>query len=373
MTVLFKKKKKLLKLDIGFKRSFKVYSNNSSKNNNSFLKKHSFFIKNKNNIKKSQKEFFLKKNVEKNALTFVNTKDNLERFWNFSFDKGRLKNFVSWFLKTYGQKKTVELLEQLKELGFNYATKAGISLGIEDLRIPPQKRDLIYQAESHNYQGLIQYNRGEITGVERFQRLIDTWHQTSESLKQEVIRHFEATDIFNPVYMMAFSGARGNISQVRQLVGMRGLMADPQGRIIDFPIRSNFREGLTLTEYIISSYGARKGIVDTALRTANAGYLTRRLVDVAQHVIVSQFDCGTQRGIYVFEMKEGAKTIYSFQNRLIGRVLAENIVSGDNIIAIKDQEISSDLAKSIAKVTKKALIRSPLTCETRKLVCQLCT
>lgn len=167
--------------------------------------------------------------------------------------------------------------------------------------------------------------RGEITGVERFQRLLDTWHRTSELLKQEVINHFESTDILNPVYMMAFSGARGNISQVRQLVGMRGLMANPQGQIIDFPIRSNFREGLTLTEYVISSYGARKGIVDTALRTANAGYLTRRLVDVAQHVIISSFDCGTYRGIFLSDMKEGNKTIVSIQNRILGRVLARDV------------------------------------------------
>eukprot|EP00955_Chlamydomonas_euryale_P114544 366282-Chlamydomonas_euryale.AAC.18 len=139
-------------------------------------------------------------------------------------------------------------------------------------------------AEQLSIATIKQYKRSEITGVERFQRLIDTWHRTSENLKQEVVDNFEATDVLNPVYMMAFSGARGNISQVRQLVGMRGLMSDPQGQIIDFPIRSNFREGLTLTEYIISSYGARKGIVDTALRTANAGYLTRRLVDVAQHI-----------------------------------------------------------------------------------------
>ncbi len=300
------------------------------------------------------------------------SKNYSEIFLNFVFDKGRLKAFVLWFLQNYGQKRTIELLEQLKQIGFGYATKAGISLGIDDLRIPPQKRDLLLHAQVLIDDGSVQYKRGEITGVEKFQRLIDTWHQTSENLKQAVIRHFEETDLLNPVYMMAFSGARGNISQVRQLVGMRGLMSDPQGQIIDFPIRSNFREGLTLTEYIISSYGARKGIVDTALRTANAGYLTRRLVDVAQHVIVCEFDCKTNRGILVLDMKEGNKTIYSFQNRLLGRVLAKDIFDKQQKIAARNQEISSDLANSIAKITKKALIRSPLTCETKKLVCQLC-
>jgi hypothetical protein len=323
--------------------------------------------------------------IKTNYSKFVNDKENqifiksisksyynTNFFLNCTFDKGRLKNLILWFLKNYGQKKTIDLLEEFKILGYGYATKAGISLGIEDLKIPPQKISLLAQAEKQIQIGQNRYKRGEITAVERVQRLIDTWHQTSENLKQEVIRHFEATDMLNPVYMMAFSGARGNISQVRQLVGMRGLMSDPQGQIIDFPIRSNFREGLTLTEYIISTYGARKGIVDTALRTANAGYLTRRLVDVAQHVIVAKVDCETTRGILVFDMKEGFKTIYSFQNRLIGRVLAKNVISNNKIIAFRNQEISSTLAEAIAKVTKKAYIRSPLTCKVKKLVCQLC-
>ena len=368
-------------------------------------------IKQKETSKNQKKKFFIKS---------TNTSiDNFNIFWNCAFDKGRLKSFVLWFLNTYGEYKTIELLEQLKNLGFGYATKAGVSLGIDDLKIPSQKFDLINQAESKIFKGIEKYKKGQITGVERLQQLIDVWNQTSEFLKQEVIRNFETTDLFNPVYMMAFSGARGNISQVRQLVGMRGLMSDPQGNIIDFPIQSNFREGLTLTEYIISTYGARKGIVDTALRTATAGYLTRRLVDVAQHVMISQFDCGTTRGIFLFDMKEGVKTIYSFQNRLIGRVLANDIEDyrlrrneddanskidfrstlslrsacagakaspkhtnskiDDNKQstvtfkkAYRNQEISSALAASIAKITKKAFVRSPLTCETRKLVCQLC-
>nr|YP_009532118.1 RNA polymerase b''-subunit [Volvox africanus]AXZ97311.1 RNA polymerase b''-subunit [Volvox africanus] len=295
-------------------------------------------------------------------------------FFNFTFDKGRLKNLVSWTLEKYGQYKTVELLEQLKKTGFEYATKAGISLGIDDLKIPPKKNTLLLEAEQLTKLTVHQYQRADITAVERFQRLIDTWHRTSEQLKQEVINYFEETDILNPVYMMAFSGARGNISQVRQLVGMRGLMSDPQGQIIDFPIRSNFREGLTLTEYIISSYGARKGIVDTALRTANAGYLTRRLVDVAQHVIISHYDCGTQKGIFLTDMKEGNKTIVSVQNRIIGRVLARDIYKPNtNIkVAIRNQEISTDLAFEITKITNRIFVRSALTCNTTKLLCQLC-
>jgi RNA polymerase Rpb1, domain 5/RNA polymerase Rpb1, domain 4 len=326
----------------------------------------------------------------------VNAQDIL---YNYSFDKGRIKSLVSWSLKNYGEFKTINLLENLKKTGFEYATKAGISLGIEDLKIPTKKKRLLYEAEEISKKANDQYNRAEITGVERFQRLIDTWHRTSEQLKNEVIDCFESTDVLNPVYMMAFSGARGNISQVRQLVGMRGLMADPKGQIIDYPIRSNFREGLTLTEYIISCYGARKGIVDTALRTANAGYLTRRLVDVAQHVVISTFDCGTYKGIFLSDMKEGNKTIYSLQTRLIGRVLARDLFvnkrrhvpasSSGNVsqlfpkdpgsfqkLASRNQEISSDLAFEITKHFKKVFVRSPLTCNTggagKKLICQLC-
>ena len=246
-------------------------------------------------------------------------------FFNGPFDKGRLKSFISWSLLNCGEQFTIELVENLKNLGFEYATQAGVSISLDDLKIPPTKSKLVSEGELQITSAQIQYQQGYLTGVEKFQQLIDTWHRTSETLKQHVIQYFRATDILNPVYMMAFSGARGNVSQVRQLVGMRGLMADPQGQIIDFPIKSNFREGLTLTEYIISCYGARKGLVDTALRTANSGYLTRRLVDVSQHVIVHQRDCGTKRGILLSDMMEGQKVVLSLENRLLGRILAKNV------------------------------------------------
>jgi DNA-directed RNA polymerase subunit beta' len=301
------------------------------------------------------------------------SKDLTNFFWNQTFDKGRLKTFVLWFLEKNGEHKTIRLVEELKNVGFEYATKAGISLGVEDLKIPKKKYSMMMDAEELADLTIKQYKRNEITAVEKYQRLIETWHRVSETLKQEVIANFEATDILNPVYMMAFSGARGNISQVRQLVGMRGLMSNPNGQIIDFPIRSNFREGLTLTEYIISSYGARKGIVDTALRTANAGYLTRRLVDVAQHVIISNFDCHTRRGIFLTDMKEGNKIIYSLQARLVGRFLARDIINKQNKkIANRNTEISLELSNIIAQNVTKVFVRSSLTCETKKLVCQLC-
>ena len=370
-------------------------------------------------------------------------------FFNGCFDKGRLKSLISWSLINCGEQFTIELVENLKDVGFEYATQAGVSLSLDDLKIPPSKVTLVSEAELQVISAQIEYKRGHLTAVEKFQQLIDTWHRTSETLKQNVIEHFRATDILNPVYMMAFSGARGNVSQVRQLVGMRGLMADPQGQIIDFPIRSNFREGLTLTEYVISCYGARKGLVDTALRTANSGYLTRRLVDVSQHVIVREFDCRTPRGIFLSDMTEGPKVLLSLQNRLLGRVLAEDIytdlkptneirltnrpitflkpssnakqnlnfsltnnkniitpnlalskssgvpgkqaklanlttntvsslgrkyvnLSQSNLVASKNQEISLPLAEKIAKLRIKVLVRSPLTCQARRSICQLC-
>ena len=289
-------------------------------------------------------------------------------FFNYSFDKNRLKALILWSLTNNGEKATLDLVEKLKNIGFEYATQAGISLSIDDLKIPPNKSWLISQAELNIQSALIEYQQGSLTAVERFQQLIDTWHRTSENLKKSVVNHFRSTDVLNPVFMMAFSGARGNISQVRQLVGMRGLMSDPQGQIIDFPIRSNFREGLTLTEYLISCYGARKGVVDTALRTANSGYLTRRLVDVSQHVIICEFSCKTRRGIYLTDMKEGSQIILSLKDRLVGRVLAEDI----NPIALRNQQISKNLASKIVNLKDKILIRSPLTCEQKNSVCQLC-
>ena len=301
-----------------------------------------------------------------------NTKEDMSAkaslFFNYSFDKNRLKALISWSLINNGEKATLNLIENLKNIGFEYATQAGISLTIDDLKIPPNKKLYISQAELNIQSTQIEYKEGNLTAVEQFQQLIDTWHRTSENLKQSVVKHFRSTDVLNPVFMMAFSGARGNISQVRQLVGMRGLMSDPQGQIIDFPIRSNFREGLTLTEYVISCYGARKGLVDTALKTANSGYLTRRLVDVSQHVVVLLVTCRTRRGIFLTDMKEGRKTIRFLKDRLVGRVLAEDIKP----IAFRNQQISKDLASKIVTLKKKVLIRSPLTCDAENSVCQLC-
>lgn len=289
-------------------------------------------------------------------------------FFNQTFDKTRLKVLILWYLTKYGDNKTINFIEKLKNIGFFYATQAGLSLSIEDLKIPPSKANLIVETERLINIANLNNQTSKTTPVEYFQNIIDLWYKTSELIRYNVVQHFNKIDKLNPVFMMAFSGARGNISQVRQLVGMRGLMADPEGQILNFPIRSNFREGLSLTEYIISCYGARKGLVDTALKTANSGYLTRRLVDVAQHVIINQYDCETKQGIYVGPSINNNKILISLEKKLIGRVLAEQVSK----IGKKNQIITTKLAVELAQKRQKIFIRSPLSCNLKNSICQLC-
>ncbi|MBR8837414.1 MAG: DNA-directed RNA polymerase subunit beta'' [Stigonema ocellatum SAG 48.90 = DSM 106950] len=296
-------------------------------------------------------------------------------FRNRIVGKGQLRNLIAWSFTHYGTARTAIMADKLKDLGFRYATKAGVSISIDDLMVPPSKRSLLEAAEAEIRATEARYQRGEITEVERFQKVIDTWNSTSEALKDEVVSHFQKTNPLNSVYMMQNSGARGNISQVRQLVGMRGLMADPQGEIIDLPIKTNFREGLTVTEYIISSYGARKGLVDTALRTADSGYLTRRLVDVSQDVIIREFDCGTTRGISVRAMTEGSKVLIPLATRLHGRVIGVDVVhpTTGELIAARNTPVPEELAIKIQKAgVTEVVMRSPLTCEAARSVCQHC-
>ena len=251
-------------------------------------------------------------------------------FFNHSFEKKRLKALISWIHKTFGEKEALRVVDELKVMGFTNATRAGLSIGLHDLITPPEKPLLLSKAQLAMNKTDQDFKGGKITATERSQRIIDTWHRTSDTLRKQVVDHFNTYDQLNSVYIMALSGARGNFSQVRQLIGMRGLMADPQGQIISFPIRSNFREGLTLTEYFISCSGARKGLVDTALRTADTGYLTRRLVDVSHQVVIKRVACNTSRGIVLKPLQTGPvggtnKIMLSLKDRLIGRVLAEDI------------------------------------------------
>lgn len=312
-----------------------------------------------------QASFENSKNVQLfDSNSFCSTGPVPTIFFNTCFDKNHLKSVIAWFLDQYGEKTTVDLVETLKQVGFHQATRAGVSLGVDDLQIPPQKGPLLFQASGKMSHVAHALETGNLTSVEKSQRLIDTWNQTSETLRQTAVHNFRTTNPVNPVYMMAFSGARGNISQVRQLVAMRGLMADPQGAILEFPIQSNFREGLTVTEYLISCYGARKGLVDTALRTATSGYLTRRLVDAVQHVVIHVTNCQTKKGIIIKEK--------NLEQRLVGRVFLEDLVLDSKTVVKKDTLISARLAKQIAAKYLQIFVRSPLTCETEKSVCQLC-
>ena len=289
-------------------------------------------------------------------------------FKNKVIDKKALKNLVAWSYKTHGTAITAAMADNLKDLGFKYATQAAVSISVDDLKVPAAKQDLIGEAEAQITATEECYRLGEITEVERHTKVIDTWTETNERLVDAVKNNFNTNDPLNSVWMMANSGARGNMSQVRQLVGMRGLMANPQGEIIDLPIRTNFREGLTVTEYVISSYGARKGLVDTALRTADSGYLTRRLVDVAQDVIVREEDCGTERNI-VIEAEDG-----KFGNRLLGRLTAKEIFDNEGeLLVAKDIAIDPTIAKKIEEAgVNHVPIRSPLTCEANRSVCRKC-
>ena len=300
-------------------------------------------------------------------------KETME-FINTTVDKKKLGSLLSEVYERFGTARTAELANALKNLGFKYATKAGVTISIDDLDVPEAKKGLISAAEKEIEAAQKRYERGDITEVERYNKVIDTWSATTDQLTKEVVDNF---DRLNPVYMMAFSGARGNISQVRQLVGMRGLMADSQGQIIDLPIKANFREGLNVTEYIISSYGARKGLVDTALKTADSGYLTRRLVDVAQDVIVREPDCGTKRGIAMQPISEGDKDMVKLSERIYGRTLAEDVVDPETgeVIARLGELVTRKLSTTIdgaLKKPKKVKVRSPLTCESQYGVCQKC-
>nr|QXI87081.1 RpoC2 [Sargassum graminifolium]QXI87220.1 RpoC2 [Sargassum graminifolium] len=293
-------------------------------------------------------------------------------FSNNIINKKELKKIIEWAFNNYGQRKAAYFVDQLKEMGFKYATKSGISISIEDLRIPASKITLMQVATKEVFFTESRANNGAITEVERFQKIISIWNRTSEELKERLIDFLKKNDPLNSVYVMAFSGARGNISQVRQLIGMRGLMSDPNGQIIDRAITANFREGLSITDYIISSYGARKGLVDTAIKTADSGYLTRRLVEVAQSIIISQLDCQTKHGII---LQQDSKEFLSTKELLYGRILASSICKPKTkeIIGFRNQRVTSSLIEQIIKLNiPKILIRSPLTCECRRSICQHC-
>ena len=299
------------------------------------------------------------------------------RFINQEMNRRELTRLIAQCYYLLGNAETVKLLDNLKDLGFRYATLAGISIGIDDMLIPSTKSTLIDDANKEIVKIEREYQDGLITKGERYNKIIDIWTHVTEQVSDEMFREIEAEEKgeFNPVFMMADSGARGSRQQIRQLAGMRGLMAKPSGEIIETPITANFREGLTVLQYFISTHGARKGLADTALKTADSGYLTRRLVDVAQDVIVTEVDCGTPNGIWVTPLIEGGEIIQPLRDRILGRVALDDVLdpfTGETL-AEANREIVEVLASKIENAgIDRVKIRSVLTCEARRGICIKC-
>ena len=295
--------------------------------------------------------------------------------------KKEMTKLIDAVYRQTGHRDTVEFLDKIKDLGFTNATRAGLSICIDNMHIPSKKEDFIGKAQREVNEIEKQYSDGLITNGERYNKVIDIWAHVTEQVANEMMRELGAggdpakVESFNPIFMMADSGARGSSQQIRQLGGMRGLMAKPSGEIIETPITANFREGLTVLQYFISTHGARKGLADTALKTANSGYLTRRLVDIAQDVIINEIDCGTRDGILVSALVEGGEIIQPLEERVLGRLAAEDIrdpVTGE-IIVSWNEEINEDLTKSIVEAgVDRVRIRSVLTCQSPRGVCRAC-
>src|SRR5205823_5226588 len=299
-------------------------------------------------------------------------------FFNRAAGKKQLSDIIWRCYQVSGQEGTVETLDKLKELGFREATKAGVSIGISDMIIPKEKEIELQNAYKQIRQVEQQYRKGIITDGERYNKIIDIWTHAGDEISNVMFRtleHNEGRKELNPVYLMVDSGARGNRQQVKQLAGMRGLMAKPSGEIIERPITSNFREGLSVLEYFISTHGARKGLADTALKTADSGYLTRKLVDASQDVIINEMDCGTVNGITVRSIYEGDEEVVDLSTRIIGRVSCESVVDPvtKKKVVKANQLIDEHIAAAIEKVGVESLkIRSVLTCECGRGVCAMC-
>jgi DNA-directed RNA polymerase subunit beta' len=306
---------------------------------------------------------------------------------NTVMNKKQIAALIDKTFRLAGAKATCLLADKIMELGFKYSTQAGMSIAIDDMVIPPTKKQLISEAEKQVQEIQQQYDEGLITDGERYNKVVDIWAQTSDRVAKEMMarlekqkfiddkgHEFEAPS-FNPIFIMADSGARGSATQIRQLGGMRGLMAKPSGEIIETPITANFREGLSVLQYFISTHGARKGLADTALKTANSGYLTRRLVDVAQDVIVSEHDCGSQDGLVVTPLMQGGEIIQGLGERILGRTAMHDVVDPltNEVLVGKGQEVTEYHIKKIDELGIESVsIRSVLTCQTRRGVCVKC-
>ncbi len=301
-------------------------------------------------------------------------------FINGTLKKKGLQDLVNYCFVNLGLERTVEILDIIKQLGFTAATRAGISIGVDDMRIPSKKTGFVDKARKDVLEVDNQRAQGAITDGERHNKIIDIWHRATEAVSEAMMKEMKAEDAapgneFNPIFMMADSGARGSKEQVRQLAGMRGPMSKPSGEVMEQPIISNFREGLSVLEYFISTHGARKGLADTALKTADSGYLTRRLVDVAQDVIINEEDCATLDGITVTAIVEGGEILEPLRDRIVGRFVQEDVYdpATDEVVIAANDLITEEIATAIQEAgIEKVKIRSVLTCETRRGVCRKC-
>ena len=308
---------------------------------------------------------------------------------NQSMNKRAISDLIDICYRQVGLKETVVFADQLMYTGFSYATRAGLSIGVDDMEIPQEKTEILAKAETEVKEVEEQFRSGFLTNGERYNKVVDIWSQTNddvagammEKLGSEVVRDAEGNEVrqdsFNPIFMMADSGARGSAAQIRQLAGMRGLMAKPDGSIIETPINANFREGLDVLQYFISTHGARKGLADTALKTANSGYLTRRLVDVAQDLVVTEDDCGTEAGLLITPLIEGGNVVAPLRERVLGRVAAAEIRgildSGEELVIPAGTLLDEQLVDQIdLHGIEEVKVRSPITCETRFGICALC-
>jgi DNA-directed RNA polymerase subunit beta' len=314
---------------------------------------------------KTPEKYFVPKGA--NVKELIQSQEQID-----PFKKKILGNIIAEIFKRFKITETSKMLDRMKDLGFKYSTKAGITVGVADIVVLAEKEEILAQAQAKVDNVLKQFRRGLITEDERYDRVISIWSAAKDTIQGKLMA---SLDKRNPIFMMSDSGARGNASNFTQLAGMRGLMANPAGRIIELPIKSSFREGLTVLEYFISTHGARKGLADTALKTADSGYLTRRLVDVAQDVIVREDDCGTDRGLLVKSLKEGTEVIEPLEERLDGRYARKKVVHPETneVLVAENELITEDIAKIIVDAgVEEVTIRSAFTCNTRHGVCKKC-
>src|SRR5882724_2544522 len=300
-------------------------------------------------------------------------------FYDLALSGKHLSRIIADCYQVLGRRETIDLLDRMKEIGFRESTRSGLSFSTDDLKTPPDKEHIIREAEKDVDKIQKQYMRGIITDQERYNKVIDFWTEARDKITKQMMHDLkhdvrQGVPYLNPIFLMAHSGARGGVEQIRQLAGMRGLMAKPSGQIIETPIKANFREGLSVLEYFSSTHGARKGLADTALKTADSGYLTRKLADVAQNVVITMEDCGTSQGVSKTAIYKGEDIERSLADSIRGRVSRSTIETAEGkTIVEENQVIDREMAREIERLgIDKVVLRSPMTCQAPLGVCRLC-